>query len=241
MRQAVIQIKNLSKKYSIRRKDSTEEFIALDNINFEAKQGDKIGFFGPNGAGKTTFLKTIAGITCPTSGKVETQGRVISLLNLSAGFHPELSGKENILLNGLLVGMTKKEVKAKSNDIVSFASLKQFIDAPFYTYSSGMKFRLAMSIAINSQPDILLIDEFFNTGDAAFQKKTITALSKLKSNKKLTIITCSHAPLFIWRLSEKFYYLNKGKISHCSKRKIIKSIDMLDKQWRQMCKFPRLK
>jgi len=199
----------------IKRKD--EKFTALQNINLTIKTGEKVGITGPNGSGKTTLLKIIAGITTPSSGKFYANGKVISLIDLEAGFHPDLSGYHNIYINGLIIGMKKKEINHKINKIINFTDIKQFIDTPFFTFSQGMKLRLGFSIALFSNPDILLLDENFAVGDADFQKKTKKKIKEFK-NKKKTIIIVSQWKKFLQDNCNRFISINNGTIKSDSKK-----------------------
>lgn len=201
----VISLSDISKKYIITHEKPTlvedvsrilrfqkkEEYWALQNVNLKIYKGEKVGFYGPNGVGKTTLLKIIAGISAPTSGKVKTKGKIVSLISLDAGFHPDLTGQENIFLNGLIIGMSKAEIEAKFKQIIDFAGIGDFITAPLYTYSSGMRLRLGFSIAIHSQPDILLLDEIISMGDESFRKKTSSLMKKMFANGA-TLLLVSH-------------------------------------------------
>jgi ABC-2 type transport system ATP-binding protein len=203
--EVAIDLSNVSKKYMVTHEKPTlvedvnrmlrfqkrEEYWALKDVNLKIYKGEKIGFFGANGAGKTTLLKIIAGISSPTTGAVKTKGRIISLIDLAAGFHPDLTGQENIFLNGLIVGMSKQEIKSRFGQIIDFAGLGDFITAPLYTYSNGMKLRLGFSIAIHAKPKILLLDEVMNTGDEDFQKKSMRAIEEMFNND-VTLILVSH-------------------------------------------------
>ncbi|MFH0972753.1 MAG: ABC transporter ATP-binding protein, partial [Patescibacteria group bacterium] len=160
-------------------KAGKEEFWALKDINFSVEQGEIIGIIGPNGAGKSTLLKILTQITPPTTGEIKMRGRVASLLEVGTGFHPELTGRENIFLNGAIMGMTKKEINAKFNDIVEFSGIEKFLDTPVKRYSSGMHVRLAFSVAAHLEPDILLIDEVLAVGDADFQKKCLGKMEEV--------------------------------------------------------------
>ncbi|MBN2144328.1 MAG: ABC transporter ATP-binding protein, partial [Candidatus Aureabacteria bacterium] len=151
----------------------TEEFWALKNVSFEVNQGDRIGIIGRNGAGKTTLLKILSRITEPTKGKVTLRGRIASLLEVGTGFHPELTGRENIYLNGAILGMTRAEIQKKFDEIVAFAEVEKFLDTPVKRYSSGMYVRLAFAVAAHLESEILLVDEVLAVGDAQFQKKCL--------------------------------------------------------------------
>lgn len=192
-------------------KNKKEKFTALNNISLSISRGEKVGIIGLNGAGKTTILKIIAGITTPTSGGVTTNGKVVSLINLSAGFHPELTGEENIYLSGLLIGMSKREIREKLEKIIRFSGIRKFIDAPLYTYSSGMKLRLGFSIAVHSDPDIFIIDEGISAGDEKFR---IKASKKIRSffAKNKTIIVVSHWLRFLDKNCERIIWMKRGRI-----------------------------
>lgn len=184
-----IQLTNVSKKYEIHHEKPTlvekfvkgknETFWALKNINLTIKKGERVGIIGPNGSGKTTLLKIITGITTPTAGTVTTKGKVVSLIDLEAGFHEDLTGYQNIFLSGMLLGLSRQEIETKLSAIISFADIKQFIDTPLFTYSSGMKLRLGFSVAIHADPDILLLDEVMVMGDEDFQKKSKSKIDQI--------------------------------------------------------------
>lgn len=192
-------------------KKTKEWFWALKNINLEIKRGETIGIVGPNGSGKSTLLKLIAGVSKPTKGSITTNGRIAPLIELGAGFHPELTGRENVYLNGIILGMSRKEVEKKFNAIVDFAELWDFIDQAIKHYSSGMYLRLAFAVAIHTNPEILLIDEILAVGDAQFQKKCFAKLNEFKKNK-VTIIYVSHALSTVISFCERAVYLKKGEI-----------------------------
>jgi lipopolysaccharide transport system ATP-binding protein len=154
--------------------DEIEEFWALKDINFEIKQGDRVGIIGRNGAGKSTLLKILSRITEPTAGRIAINGRVASLLEVGTGFHPELTGRENIFLNGAILGMSQKEIKKKFDEIVDFAEVEKFLDTPVKRYSSGMYVRLAFAVAAHLEPEVLIIDEVLSVGDVEFQKKCLS-------------------------------------------------------------------
>ena len=212
----VISLSDISKKYIITHEKPTlvedvsrilrfqkkEEYWALQNVNLKIYKGEKVGFYGPNGVGKTTLLKIIAGISSPTLGRVSTKGRIISLIDLEAGFHPDLTGQENIFLNGLIIGMSKDEIERKFKKIVSFAGIGDFITAPLYTYSSGMKLRLGFSVAIHGQPDILLLDEIMGMGDEDFQKKSQVKIKEIIGSEA-TILMVSHQIDYLQKYSNR--------------------------------------
>ena len=163
----------------------------MENIDLEISSGETVGIIGNNGAGKSTILGLFAGVLKPTSGQISIKGRLAPLLELGAGFHPELSGLENIILNGVLLGMLKEEVEEKTDLIIAFSELEEFMDQPIRTYSSGMLARLGFSVAVHSDPDILLVDEVLAVGDQDFQKKCIEKMLGFKKNGK-TIVFVSH-------------------------------------------------
>ena len=168
-----------------------ELVTALDDVSFSVEKGETFGVIGENGSGKSTILKLIAGIAKPTEGRVEVKGKVSALIELGAGFHPEITGRENVFINGIMLGLNKKEISEKFDEIVRFAELEEFIDAPVKTYSSGMYMRLGFSIAINVNPEILLIDEVLAVGDASFVPKCLDRIDDFRRRKK-TILFVSH-------------------------------------------------
>lgn len=189
-------IENLSKIYHLRNGIETSngkifELKALDNINLIVQQGEIIGITGPNGSGKSTLLKILAGVTKPTSGRAYLKGRVASILDIGAGFHPELTGRENIFISGEVIGFSKKEIKQRFDDIVAFSGIERFIDEPVKNYSNGMYLRLAFSIIIHLHCDILLLDEVLAVGDQDFMKKCLAAI-KQKQHEGVTILIVSH-------------------------------------------------
>ena len=190
---------------------SFREVWALRNINFKIKEGESIGFVGENGSGKSTLLKLLCGIYAPDRGKVVIQGKISALLELGVGFHPDLTGEENIFLNGSMLGFNKKEMKKKFEEIVSFSEIGDFIYSPIRTYSSGMSMRLGFSVAMCVDPDILLIDEVLAVGDEAFQKKCLKRLEEFKSAGK-TIIIVSHALDLIKNFCERVILLHEGQL-----------------------------
>lgn len=218
MNNIAVKLSQVSKKYILHHEKPTlaeslfrkkEEFWALKNLSLTVKKGEKLGIIGPNGAGKSTLLKIITGITVPTYGKVEAYGRIASLIDLEAGFHPDLTGEENVYINGLLLGMTKKQIRKNFNDIINFSGIKKFIDSPLHTYSTGMKLRLGFSVAVHSNPDILIIDEIISAGDEKFQKKSYQKMQEFFKKKK-TILFVSHYLEVVKKLCPQTLWLDKG-------------------------------
>ncbi len=191
--------------------DNTEEFWALRDVSFEVKQGERVGIIGRNGAGKTTLLKILSRITEPTGGKVSINGKVASLLEVGTGFHPELTGRENIFLNGAVLGMGKDEIKRRFDEIVDFSEVERFLDTPVKRYSSGMYVRLAFAVAAHLEPEILLVDEVLAVGDAQFQKK---CLGKMEDVSRLgrTVLFVSHNMNAINRLCSRTMLISEGAI-----------------------------
>ena len=191
---------------------SKEEFWALKDVFFKINQGERIGIIGRNGAGKTTLLKLLSRITEPSEGKIKIMGRIASLLEVGTGFHPELTGRENISLNGAILGMTRSEINKKFDDIVSFSGVEKFIDTPVKRYSSGMYVRLAFSVAAHLEPDILLIDEVLAVGDIEFQKKSLGKMEEISTNEGRTIVFVSHNIQAIKNLCKRCIWIEDGKI-----------------------------
>jgi len=223
MNEIAISLKNISKcfkRYSrpIERlkeillpgKSRAEEFWALQNINLEIHKGQTVGIVGQNGSGKSTLLQIIAGTLTPTTGEVVVNGRVSALLELGSGFNPEFTGRQNVFFNGRLLGLSKREIEEKFDQIVSFANIGDFIDQPVTTYSSGMYIRLAFAVAINVDPDILIIDEALSVGDAKFQLKCFLKLKELQE-KGITILFVSHDSNLIKRYCQTALLLNQGQ------------------------------
>lgn len=186
-----------------------EEFWALKDISFEVKQGDRVGIIGSNGAGKSTLLKILSRITAPTSGCVSIKGRVASLLEVGTGFHPELTGRENIFLNGAILGMGKQEIKRKFDEIVDFAEVEKFLDTPVKRYSSGMYVRLAFAVAAHLEPEILIVDEVLAVGDAQFQKKCLGKMEDVSRGGR-TVLFVSHNMAAVSGLCDRGILLNNG-------------------------------
>ncbi len=235
----IIEVKNISKKYrkgekqlyyslrdtisgilknptqNIKPLDNLQknEFWALKNISFSVQKGEVLGIIGKNGAGKSTLLKVLSRITTPTSGEAILRGRVGSLLEVGTGFHQELTGKENIFLSGVILGMTRSEVEDKLEKIIKFAEVEEFIDTPIKHYSSGMRLRLAFSVAAHLQPEILLVDEVLSVGDADFQRKSLKKMSNV-ANQGQTLILVSHDMTAIQNICQKTLHIENGKVKN---------------------------
>ncbi len=233
MKKAAIIVENIGKKYLIGhtksgdlrnsiksnldifnqgRKKDIEEFWALKDINFEVQAGEAVGIIGRNGAGKSTLLKILSRITFPTQGRFEINGRVSSLLEVGTGFHPELTGRENIYLNGTILGMTRAEIKKKFDEIIAFSGVENFIDTPVKFYSSGMKVRLAFSVAAYLEPEILIVDEVLAVGDAEFQKKCLGKMNDVSKSEGRTVFFVSHNLAAVSSLCDRGILLEKGKL-----------------------------
>jgi len=232
--EVVVSFKNVSKKFCKRlrrsmaygimdltknlvgvKPDSTElrkdEFWALEDINFELRRGETLGLIGPNGSGKTTLLRLLTGIFPPDKGEISIKGRVGALIAVGAGFHPHMTGRENVYLNGAILGMSRKEIDSKFQEIIDFAEIGDFLDAPVSTYSSGMRVRLGFSIAVAIKPEILLIDEILAVGDFKFKTKCFSKLNELK-NSGCASIFVSHNLLYILQYTDRCVLLDNGKI-----------------------------
>ena len=228
----LIQFTNVSKRYtkgagqhgtlrdeimamiSKKRNDNSlkkDEFWALRNVSFQVDKGQSMGLYGHNGSGKSTILKLIANIITPTGGRVKTYGRVAPLIELGAGFHPDLNGIENIYMNGAILGMTIREIKGKTAAIIDYSGLGDFIDTPVKKYSSGMKLRLGFSVAIHSDADIFLFDEILAIGDEEFNIKCIQSIKELPQKNK-TLVIVSHDMKILNDVTDKILYLKKGTI-----------------------------
>jgi lipopolysaccharide transport system ATP-binding protein len=196
----------------VRRDDGArEEFWALRDISFTVEQGGTVGIIGPNGAGKSTVLKLISRIIDPTSGRIEVNGRVGALLELGAGFHPDLTGRENIYLNGSILGLSRAQIQRKLDTIIDFAELERFIDVPVKHYSSGMYVRLGFSVAVNTDPDMLLVDEVLSVGDAAFQRKCLDRINHLR-RQGVTILFVSHSAETVRAICPRVIWLDNGQL-----------------------------
>ncbi|MFA6473926.1 MAG: ABC transporter ATP-binding protein [Patescibacteria group bacterium] len=235
----IINVEHLSKSYILRHKTSSyqtfretaveffkkpfgasektpkkEDFWALQDINFEVTKGEVIGIIGPNGSGKSTLLKILSQITAPTKGEISIRGQVASLLEVGTGFHPELTGRENIFLNGSILGLSKKEIIKKFDEIVEFSGVEKFLDTPVKRYSSGMHVRLAFSVAAHMEPDILIIDEVLAVGDAEFQKKCLGKMESITKSEGRTILFVSHNLIAVQKLCNRAISLDHGHIRH---------------------------
>lgn len=206
-------INGLKNIKNIAQKKETTDFWALQNLNFEIQRGDRVGIIGRNGAGKSTLLKILSRITPPTKGRVEYTGRMASLLEVGTGFHGDLSGRENIYLNGSILGMTKHEIDKKFDEIVDFAEIEKFLDTPVKRYSSGMYVRLAFAVAAHLEPDILIVDEVLAVGDATFQKKCLGKMNEVSKSEGRTILFVSHQMAAIQNLCDKCLYLKSGEVA----------------------------
>jgi len=229
MSESIIKISNIGKKYTLGvkepyyslrdtivdfftgKKKKGDEFWALKNVSFEVQRGEVIGIIGRNGAGKSTLLKILSRITPPTEGKIEMHGRVASLLEVGTGFNPELSGRENIYLNGAILGMSKKEIDEKFDAIVEFSEIGKFLDTPVKRYSSGMYVRLAFSVAAHLEPEILIVDEVLAVGDANFQKKCLGKMGDVAKGGR-TVLFVSHNMGAVKQLCDRCVFLEKGEV-----------------------------
>jgi len=224
--QSVIRFENVTKTFSllshrtfkeflpalIKGEDTSKNFTALDNISFDIKKGETVGIIGPNGSGKSTILKLIAGVMSPTTGQIKVIGRVSPLIELGAGFHFELTGRENIYLNGSILGMSHRQIDQNLQSIIDFSEIEEYIDQPVKRYSSGMYMRLAFSIAVHVNPDILLVDEILAVGDPEFQQKCFQKMDEFKKSKDITIVFVSHNLDQVEKFCDRVIYLNHSKI-----------------------------
>jgi ABC-type polysaccharide/polyol phosphate transport system ATPase subunit len=225
MKNTIIKFENVSKDFSKNNQKTFKEFLpalflgektvdrftVFKDISFEIKKGECVGIIGPNGSGKSTILKLIAGVMSPTSGTISVQGRISPLIELGAGMHPELTGRENIFLNGAILGLSRKQITENIQSIIDFSEIEEFIDQPIKHYSSGMYMRLAFSIAIHVRPEILIIDEILGVGDASFQEKCSKKMKEFKTNG-VTIILVSHSIKSIETFCDKVIYLKNHKM-----------------------------
>lgn len=194
-----------------RKGDMSQKFHALKNVSLEVKTGETVALLGLNGSGKSTLLKHISGVMLPDSGTVRTRGRVAGLIEVGAGFHPDLSGRDNVYLNGAILGMTEQQVKDRFDDIVEFSEIGQFIDTEVKFYSSGMYLRLAFSVAVHTDPEVFLIDEILAVGDEPFQRKCIDKIQELAENGK-TLVVVSHDLDLVSRICDRGILLEHGNV-----------------------------
>src|SRR5690606_1633316 len=194
-------------------KESETVFWALRDINFEVKKGEVLGVIGHNGAGKSTLLKILSRITEPTSGEARLNGRVSSLLEVGTGFHPELTGRENVYMNGTILGMTKREINSKFDEIVAFSGVEKHLDTPVKFYSSGMKVRLGFAVAAHLEPEILIIDEVLAVGDYEFQRKCLGKMEDVSKNQGRTVLFVSHNLEAVKDLCPRSILIEKGKVN----------------------------
>lgn len=223
MTNVAVSVENVSKKFRIYhernqslksavmrgRRSVHEDYWALHDVSFEVPEGSTFGLIGSNGSGKSTLLKCLAKIYYPTSGTISSHGKVAALLEVGSGFHPELSGRENIYLNGSILGMSRKSIDAKFDEIVDFSGVEEFIDQPVKNYSSGMYVRLGFSVAIHVEPEILIVDEVLAVGDAEFQAKCAQKFSSFRQDGR-TVILVSHSMEMVKSMCDKVAWLNKG-------------------------------
>ena len=203
-------------RYGVQGQSAPEDFWALKDVSFDVKQGDVLGIIGANGAGKTTLLKVLSRITDPTEGRITLEGRVASLLEVGTGFHPELTGRENIFLNGAILGMARAEITRKFDEIVAFAEVEQFLDTPVKRYSSGMYVRLAFAVAAHLEPEILIVDEVLAVGDAQFQKKSLGRMSQVAAGGR-TVLFVSHNMNAVENLCTVALHLEHGRVKEHSR------------------------
>ena len=203
-----------TKKIGAKDYNKGETFLALDGISFEVKKGERVGIIGHNGAGKSTLLKLISRVTAPTGGIISMNGRVASMLEVGTGFHPELTGRENIYMNGAILGMTKKEIDAKMEDIIEFSECRQFIDTPVKRYSSGMYVKLAFSVAAHLDSEIMIMDEVLAVGDMNFQQKCLKKMKNVSDIEGRTVLYVSHNMSTIRQLCDRCIVLDHGKIKY---------------------------
>lgn len=233
MRETAIEVRDLCiryrglKSYSIKknllhfRRNQIDEFEAVKHVSFEVARGNILGIIGKNGSGKSTLLNAIAGIFAPDCGEIDLKGHSVSLLSIGVGFQKELSGRENILLSGMLLGFTEQEVREKTEKIIEFAEIGRFIDAPVRTYSSGMYSKLAFSITAILETDIMLVDEVLSVGDTKFKKKSYNKMKELISNEDRTVVIVSHAMETLKDLCDDILWLHEGEVKMYGEAKAV--------------------
>lgn len=210
-REVFFKLKHRLRQSKISSRNRLEEFWALKDVSFEIEKGDRLGIIGRNGAGKSTLLKILSRIIEPTTGQIKIRGKISSLLEIGTGFHPELTGRENIYLNGAILGMSKLEITQKFDEIVAFAEIDKFLDTPVKRFSSGMYTRLGFAIAAHLDPQVLILDEVLAVGDSQFQTKCLKKMKELGQDGR-TIIFVSHSPASVMSLCNKAIYLENGHI-----------------------------
>ena len=226
MSETVIKFNNVTKTYKLFKSDKKrllytfckkikyQEKRAVDNVSFEVKKGESVALFGKNGAGKSTILKMITGVAFPTSGTIEVNGRVSALLELTSGFDPEFTGRENIYLKGQLLGLKNEEIKELEQEIIDFAELEEYIDQPVRTYSSGMKARLGFSINVNIRPEILIVDEALSVGDEEFKNKCTGKVNEIISKDNVTLLFVTHSVEMAREFCKRGIVMEKGKLKY---------------------------
>lgn len=224
MKEIVIKFNNVTKMYKLFKSDKKrllhtffkkikyKEKKAVDNVSFNIEKGESVALFGKNGAGKSTILKMITGVAFPTSGTIEVNGRVSALLELTSGFDPEFTGRENIFLKGQLLGINNDEIKELEQDIIDFAEIEEYIDQPVRTYSSGMKARLGFSINVNIRPEILIVDEALSVGDEEFKNKCTTKVNEIINKDNVTLLFVTHSTAMAREFCKRGIVMEKGKL-----------------------------
>lgn len=224
MKEIVIKFDHVTKTYKLFKNDKKrllytfckkikyQEKRAVDDISLEIRRGESVALFGKNGAGKSTMLKMITGVAFPTSGKIEVKGRVSALLELTSGFDPEFTGRENIYLKGQLLGLKDAEIKELEQDIIDFAEIGEYIDQPVRTYSSGMKARLGFSINVNIRPEILIVDEALSVGDEEFKNKCTTKVNEIINKDNVTLLFVTHSTIMAKEFCTRGIFMKNGKI-----------------------------
>ncbi len=229
-----IEFEHVSKRFQLREGGTLREFVpaflkgrgwsppfyALQDVSFTVARGESVGIIGRNGSGKSTILKLMAGVMAPTDGEIEVCGRVSPLIELGAGFHPDLTGRENVFMNAAILGMSNKQVRDKFNEIISFAELWKFVDTPVKRYSSGMYIRLGFSVAIHCSPEILLVDEVLSVGDAAFQEKCLEKMRDFQA-QGVTIVLVSHGLDVIEKFCDRALLLDGGRVAVDGPTKVV--------------------